>query len=81
MHDGKGRPLTVGDTVMVPAKVTSTSSGLEYCNVTVETVASMYPSDRPTTITFNAKQVIRANEGDDVSYQLVVETNGATSVK
>jgi hypothetical protein len=56
-HDKNGKLLKVGDTVNVPCIVKSVSSGEEYCNVTLETVEPMYPSDRKDSITLNAKQV------------------------
>jgi hypothetical protein len=56
-HDRKGNVLNVGDEVMVPAKITSVQAGLEYCNLTVETIEPMYPGESKSTITLNTKQV------------------------
>jgi len=56
-HYRNGNILEVGDEVMVPAKITSVQAGLEYCNLTVETIEPMYPGDSKNTITLNTKQV------------------------
>lgn len=65
MHDAKGRPLQVGDIILVPFEITDTFASDEFCNVSARTVASMYPGAHKTGCTFNAKQVLRANDGDD----------------
>lgn len=70
MHDFAGRPLAVGDRVLVPFKITSVSANDEYCNVTLETEAVMFPSDRKTTLTANTKQVIRNNDGDSTTFDV-----------
>lgn len=70
MHDAFGRPLEVGDRVMVPCKIKSVSSSLEYCNVSLETEASMPPYTNKDTITLNAKQVLRNNDGDSLDYTI-----------
>lgn len=42
MHDANGKPLKVGDEVVLRAKITSLCEGVEtYCNVTVEAVHRM----------------------------------------
>ena len=56
-HDMNGELLKVGDEVLIPARVASLQVGDEYCNASFETLISMYPSDSPTTITMNTKQV------------------------
>lgn len=81
MHDCKGRPISVGDTVLVPFTVTTTSATEEFCNVTLETVAVMFPGDRKTMLTANTRQVIRANTGDDVSYEVTTDESGKTSIR
>ena len=68
MHDAKGQPLSLGDIVLVPCKIAETYATDEYCNVQLKTLAPMHPTDVPTTITLNAKQVIRANADDDTSF-------------
>lgn len=56
-HDNKGNKLDVGDVVNVPCKVKVIQLTEEYCNLTLETVHKMYPSDSPYSISLNAKQV------------------------
>lgn len=56
-HDKHGKELTAGDTVTITATVTGVSSGENHCNLTVETVEGMLPSNAKTTITLNAHQV------------------------
>lgn len=56
-HDKNGQLLQDGDMVVVRCVVKSVQAHEEYCNVTLETVEPMYPSDRKDTITVNAKQV------------------------
>jgi len=43
MHDALGKPLKVGDHVLIMAKVTDLSPGEEFCNVTVETTLGRRP--------------------------------------
>jgi len=71
MHDCKGRPLVVGDTVLVPFIIKETYATEEFCNASLETVASMFPGDHKTTLTVNTKQVIRANKGDETDYNVI----------
>lgn len=64
MHDAKGRELRVGDTVVVPAIVTSVCPG-DYCTLSVETVGVMPGNESKSSIgALNAKQVYRANADD-----------------
>jgi len=58
-HDRDGKLLQVGDSVYIAAKVKQITMGEEYCNVTLETKEKMFPSDSPTAITLNAKQVVK----------------------
>lgn len=57
MHDINGTPLKVGDSVVVEGTITSIHSGVEYCNLNVETDEVMFPSKNKTTIALNSKQV------------------------
>ncbi|SRR5216684_4615995 len=77
-HDAKGRPLAAGDTVLIPFKVTQVMTGEDFCNLNLESIATMAPEHKyPTTLgAINAKQVIRANEGDDVSFLVLLRTDG-----
>jgi hypothetical protein len=57
MHDMNGRPLSVGDSVLVPATITVVQATDEYCNISMETDVPMYPGTHKSTIALNAKQV------------------------
>lgn len=59
-HDREGNLLSEGDIVMVPAVVKSVSTGTDYCNVSLETVESMYPGEHKSAMSLNAKQVVKA---------------------
>ena len=63
MHDRDGKPLQVGDRVMVPCwiKETYVTSGGEYCNLQLMTEESMFPSDTKTCMMLNAKQVVKSH--------------------
>jgi hypothetical protein len=61
-HDRDGELVKVGDKVNIPAIVTAIQTGEEYCNISVQPVEPMYPSDRHDTITFNSKQVVKEKE-------------------
>jgi hypothetical protein len=56
-HDKNGVVLAVGDEITIRAKVTSIQTGEEYCNLSASTLEPMFPSDSPTTMTLNTKQV------------------------
>jgi len=43
MHDANGTPLSVGDTVLIPAVITKLDGGEEFCNVGVQTVLGRRP--------------------------------------
>lgn len=44
MHDVNGTPLKVGDTVLLPCKITELSASMpDYCNVAVETLLGRRP--------------------------------------
>lgn len=57
-HDRDGKLLGVGDSILVPARITGIHDTEEYCNVTLETLQPMFPGDSRSTITLNAKQVV-----------------------
>lgn len=56
-HDRNGRVVVEGDIVNIPCRVKSVQAGIEYCNVTVETLDPMPPYSVPNTITLNTRQV------------------------
>lgn len=59
-HDRDGNRLSVGDKVLVPCLVKAIHDTEDYCNVDIETVAPMFPSDKRSALTLNAKQLILA---------------------
>lgn len=74
MHDAKGRPMTAGDKVLIPAVVASTTSGEEYCNVSVETVCGRRPDGMKEHFgAINTGVMFRANEGDDNADIITIE--------
>lgn len=65
MHDAKGRELKVGDTVLIPCKVTGCAGDPNYCSLDVETVGVMPGNGLTNRISaISTKQVYRANEDD-----------------
>lgn len=56
-HDCEGSKIKVGDQVILRATVKSVQEGDEFCNLTVDTLIPMHPTDQPTTITLNTRQV------------------------
>lgn len=66
MHDAKGRPLSVGDVVLIPAKVTQVSATEEYCNVSVQSILGRRPDGMKENISaINTAVLLRANVGDE----------------
>lgn len=66
MHDAKGRPLSVGDVVLLPAKVTQVSATEEYCNVSVQSILGRRPDGAKENISaINTAVLLRANVGDE----------------
>jgi mannose-6-phosphate isomerase-like protein (cupin superfamily) len=60
-HDKNGTLLNVGDTVMIPAKVTAihaTENG-EFCNADMITVNPMPPYAEGTHMVLNTRQTIK----------------------
>jgi len=79
MHDAKGRELKVGDRVVVPCVVTAIHATVEFCNVSLESIATMPPAHTSKAgVTANTKQVLRANPGDDTAFEIVVDGPKAT---
>ncbi len=66
MHDAKGRELKVGDTVLIPAKVTELYATEEYCNVQAKSVIGRRPDGEKENFGgINTGVMIRANPGDE----------------
>jgi hypothetical protein len=66
MHDAKGRELKVGDTVLIPAKITQLSPSEEYCNVTAVSVFGRRPDDQKEVFgAINTGVMLRANPDDE----------------
>ncbi len=63
-HDRKGNRLSVGDHVIIEATVTAVHQTDEYCNLSLETIEPMFPSDNKSAISLNAKQVTRTGAND-----------------
>jgi hypothetical protein len=65
MHDAKGREINVGDTVLIPAKITSLSPQEDYCNVSAVSVFGRRPAELKEGFSgINTGVMLRANEGD-----------------
>lgn len=65
MHDAIGRPLQVGDTVVLTAKITQLSPTPDYCNVTIESVHARRPDGAKETVSaINTAVLLRANAED-----------------
>lgn len=66
MHDAKGRPLKVGDVVLIPAKITDLYESEEYCNVSAESVFGRRPDGAKETFgAINTGVMLRAEDGDE----------------
>jgi hypothetical protein len=50
MHDKNGSELKLGDTVLIPARITQLSPGEDYCNVQLETLHGRRPDGMKETI-------------------------------
>jgi hypothetical protein len=73
MHDAKGRELKVGDRVMLPCTVIRLGDAEGYCNVSILSEATMPPEHKGSRISIgavNTKQILRANDGDDLAYEV-----------
>ncbi|HEY1630807.1 MAG TPA: hypothetical protein VGF56_05795 [Rhizomicrobium sp.] len=66
MHDAKGRELKAGDTVLIPATITSVSLGEDYCNVSAKSIYGRRPDGANETFNaINTGVMLRANAGDE----------------
>lgn len=65
MHDAKGRPLKVGDKVLIAAKVTDVHATEDFCNVSAESVLGRRPDGAKERFSaINTAVMLRANDGD-----------------
>ena len=65
MHDTKGRPLKLGDIVLLPATVVELHESEDYCNVSVQSVYGRRPDGYQETVSaINTGLLLRANHGD-----------------
>ena len=66
MHDAKGRPLKVGDRVLMPANVAELHPGEDYCNVGIKSAFGRRPDGIPETCgAINTGVLLRCNDGDE----------------
>jgi hypothetical protein len=73
MHDAKGRELKAGDRILIPCEVRDVQASPEYCNVTVVSLGGRKPDGLRETITLNTNVLLRANDGDDASFEVFVD--------
>jgi hypothetical protein len=73
VHDAKGRELKKGDRVLIPCEVRDVQASPEYCNVTVVSLGGRKPDGLRETITLNTNVLLRANDGDDASFEVFVD--------
>lgn len=50
MHDRNGTPLSIGDIVLVPMKITSLTPTDDYCNVSLKSIMGRRPDGQPETV-------------------------------
>lgn len=81
MHDAKGRALKVGDSILIPAVVTTVHPGQEYCNLTASSTGGRKPDGAKETFCINANVVLRANPGDDTGFEVTKDDVGHEFLK
>lgn len=65
MHDALNRPLKVGDTVIITAKITQLSATEDFCNVSLETVLGRRPDgNKEHVYAINTGVLIKANSDE-----------------
>lgn len=65
MHDALNRPLKVGDTVIITAKITQLSATEDFCNVSLETVLGRRPDGAKEHVyAINTGVLIKANSDE-----------------
>ncbi len=67
-HDRNDNVLQVGDVVMVPCRVKAIHLTEEFCNLDLETIEVLFPSNNRSALTLNAKQTVKPwpNERGDL---------------
>lgn len=66
MHDARGKPLKVGDLVLIPAVVKEVYSTEDFCNVTVTSQIGRRPDGQKETIhAINTGVLIKISASDD----------------
>lgn len=66
MHDAIGRPLKVGDRVLIPCVIAQLQATETYCNVTVRSAIGRRPDGNPETVSaINTGVLLRANASDE----------------
>ena len=67
MHDAKNRALKVGDTILIPARITQLSPTEDWCNVSAESILGRRPDGAKETFhaLINTGVTLRANAGDE----------------
>ncbi len=64
-HDAKGKALSVGDIVFIPARITEIDPGEDYCNARIETLFGRRPDGlKEKWSAFNTAVLIRARPED-----------------
>lgn len=58
-HDKNGLVINPGDRVVVEFVVKTVTQTEEYCNATLETVEGMPPEGHKSSLTLNARQVVK----------------------
>ena len=66
-HDSNGKLLSIGDRVLIEARVESITASEDYCNCTVVTVLPMPPYTNGMAVTLNTKQVRLIDKEDNTS--------------
>ena len=62
-HDKNGQVLQEGDRVLIEAVVTGIYPSDDFCNLNLSTVEPMFPSENPTTLVLNTRQVEKVDKG------------------
>lgn len=75
MHDMKGRPLKVGDTVLIPCHVKALHATEDFCNVSLVTLAGRRPNGSKESFSaINTAVLVKADAGA-AGQQKYVETS------